>query len=128
MLLACGTCHNEDLKSAVVVGLLHISLKILLHLGRLNFWLTVLTGITDPELVFGFHSSHAVKCSDTLLELHGFDSCGKGAGEDAIGFARAFPDIPCCVPNTWRPIFAARHSQRTAQHSTRIWMKWKNTG
>ena len=28
----------------------------------MNFWLTVLTGISDPELVFGFHSSHMVMC------------------------------------------------------------------
>ena len=26
------------------------------------FWLTGLTGISDPELVFGFHSSHVVMC------------------------------------------------------------------
>ena len=26
----------------------------------MNFWLKVLTGISDPELVFGFHSSHVV--------------------------------------------------------------------
>ena len=29
------------------------------------------------------------------------------------------------VPNAWRPIFAARHSYRTAQHSTRNWMRWE---
>ena len=28
----------------------------------MNFWLTVLTGISDPKLVFGFHSSHVVMC------------------------------------------------------------------
>ena len=28
----------------------------------MNFWLTVLIGISDPELVFGFHSPHAVMC------------------------------------------------------------------
>ena len=28
----------------------------------MNFWLTVLTGISDLELVFGFHSSHEVMC------------------------------------------------------------------
>ena len=28
----------------------------------MNFWLTVRTGISDPELVFGFHSSHVVMC------------------------------------------------------------------
>ena len=30
-----------------------------------------------------------------------------------------------CVPNAWRPIFAARHFYRTAQHSVRIWMRWE---
>ena len=30
-----------------------------------------------------------------IWELHGFNSCGKGAEEDAAGFAKTFPDIPC---------------------------------
>ena len=30
--------------------------------GRMNFLVTVLSGISDPELVFGFHSSHVVMC------------------------------------------------------------------
>ena len=33
-------------------------------------------------------------CSDTL-EIHGLNPCGQGAGEDAVGFAKTFPDIPC---------------------------------
>ena len=33
-------------------------------------------------------------CSDKL-ELQGFDSCGKDAEEDAVGFAKTFPDFPC---------------------------------
>ena len=49
---------NEDLKSAVVVGLLHNSLKSLLHWRWLNFWLTVQTGISDLDLVFVSHSFH----------------------------------------------------------------------
>ena len=49
------------MKSGVVVGLLHNSLKIP-HLGRMNFLLTVLTCISDPKLVLGFHSSHVVMC------------------------------------------------------------------
>ena len=36
----------------------HNSLQNLFHLGWLNFWLTVVTGISNPELVFDFHSSH----------------------------------------------------------------------
>ena len=30
-----------------------------------------------------------------------------------------------CIPNAWRPIFAARHSNGTAKHSTRNWMRWE---
>ena len=55
MLLTWRICQNEDLKSEVVVGLPHNSVKKLTRL-------TVLTGISDPELVFGFHSSHVVMC------------------------------------------------------------------
>ena len=52
-------------KSAVVVGLLHNSSKISPHQGRMNFWLTVLTGNSGTKVVFGvfgFHSVHAVMC------------------------------------------------------------------
>ena len=31
----------------------------------------------------------------SVLVLHGFNSCGKGAEEDATGLAETFPDIPC---------------------------------
>ena len=55
-----GICQSEDLKSAVVVGLPHNSLKNLPHLGGVSFWLTVWTGISDPELVFGFHSAYGL--------------------------------------------------------------------
>ena len=55
-LLVWGICQNEDPRHAVVVGLPHNPLKNLPHQRRLNFWLTVQTGISDPEMVFGFHS------------------------------------------------------------------------
>ena len=61
-LLTWRICQNEDPKTAIVVGLPHNYLKVLPHQGWLNFWLTVLTGISDPELVFGVHSLHAVMC------------------------------------------------------------------
>ena len=62
MLLDERICQNEDPKHAVFVGLPHNPLKISPHWGRKDFWLTVLTGIPDPELVFGFFSSHVVMC------------------------------------------------------------------
>ena len=54
MLLAWGLCRNEDLKSAVVVGLPHNSLKSLLPPLKMTEFLAE-TGISDPELVFGSH-------------------------------------------------------------------------
>ena len=35
-------------------------------------------------------------CSDTL-EIHGLTPCpgGQGVEEDAVGFTKTFPDIPC---------------------------------
>ena len=52
-----GACQSEDPKSAVVVGLLHNSLKSLIHWKWLNLWLTVLTGVSDLDFVLAFHSS-----------------------------------------------------------------------
>ena len=74
MLLAWGICQNEDPKSAVVVGLLHNYLKILPHQGRMNFWLTVLTGILDPELVFDSHSSPNVMSELAPIHENSMDS------------------------------------------------------
>ena len=39
-------------------------LNIFPHKGRMNFWLTVLTGISDPRLCLALdvHSLHAVIC------------------------------------------------------------------
>ena len=71
-LLTRRICQNEDLKSAVVVGL--------------PLWLTVLTGISDPELL-GFHSLHMVMCVPTH-ERPRFDSGGRDGEEDAVGFAK----------------------------------------
>ena len=54
----------------------------------------VRTGISDLEFVFGFH---IITCGDVCsdpLELHGFNSCGQGVEEDAVGFAKTFPDVP----------------------------------
>ena len=48
-----------------------------------------------------------ITCGDVrsdALETQRFDSCVQGAEEDAFGFAKTFPDIPC-VPNAWRPFF-----------------------
>ena len=57
------TMRIRNLQSLVVCpGILWESS--LTRKGRMNFWLTVLTGISDPRLclVFGVHSLHAVMC------------------------------------------------------------------
>ena len=64
MSLEKGMCQSEDPKSAVFVGLPYDPLGIFPHCCRMNFCLTVLTGISDPRLCLGFdvHSLHAVMC------------------------------------------------------------------
>ena len=77
----------------------------------MNLWLTVLTGISDPELVFGFHSSHVVMCVLT----HERPNCSTLADEVLKTTPVDFKNVSrytMCVPNTWRPVVAARHSQR----------------
>ena len=66
------------MKSAVFVGLPHNSLKNLPHLGRMNFWLTVLTGISDLELVFESHSSPPLMSESVLICLNSMDSIPAG--------------------------------------------------
>ena len=87
-------CWSEDLKTAVVVGLLHYHLKNLPPKAGMNCWLTVHTAISDPELVFGSHSSPPVMSELVPIceNFHGFNSCGSGAVEDASGIAKKFPE------------------------------------
>ena len=51
--------------------------------------------VSDPELVFGFHSSHVVMC--VLIHQRPKDStlADKVLKEDAVGFAKTFPEKPC---------------------------------
>ena len=117
MLLAWGVCQSEDLKSAVVVGLPHTSLKSSL---RLNFWLTVLTGISDPELVFGFHSSHVVM--RVLIHLNSVDSTL--ADRRCWICKKKFPDKPCVSQVLGGPFLRlGSPRERLSIHSTRIWMR-----
>ena len=90
----------------------------------MNFWLTVLTGISYPELVFGFHSSHVVMCvliHWRSMDLTLADKVLKKTPLDLQNVSRC----TMCVPNTWRLIVAAWHSQKTAQHSARILKMWE---
>ena len=69
--------QNENPKSAVVV-LHQILRKIFPHQSRMNFWLTVLTGISNPKLCLVFWLS-LISCGDVrseTLETQGLDPCG----------------------------------------------------
>ena len=52
-----GTRQNEAPKSAIIVGLLHNSLKNLLHWRWVNLWMTIQTSISDLDFVLAFHVS-----------------------------------------------------------------------
>ena len=56
----------------------HNYLKSLPHEGWLNFWLTVRTGISDPELVFDSHSSLPVMSESVLIFLSSMDENVEG--------------------------------------------------
>ena len=96
MSLAWTICQNEDLKSAVV-GLHHNSLKIFPFQGRMNFLLTVLTDISDPKLVFGFHSSHVVMC--VLIHLRPMDwtLADKVLKKTPLDLQKRFPKNHACT-------------------------------
>ena len=63
----------------------------------MNFWLTVLTGISDPERVFGCHSSYVMMCvhihwrpqdltlADDLLMKTPLDLQKRFPGGDVVG-------------------------------------------
>ena len=106
-LLVQGICRNEDLRSAVVVGLPHNSLKNL-HWGWQNFWLTVLTGISDPEPVFDFHSSPLSMSESFLLFLNSMDStpADKVLKKTLLDLQKRFPIYHMC------PKCLAAHSLR----------------
>ena len=61
----------------------------------MNFWLTVLTGISDPDLVFGFHSSHVVMCVLIHERLKDWTLADEVLKKTPLDLQTRFPDIPC---------------------------------
>ena len=61
------------------------------HWGRMNFWLTVLTGITDPELVFGFHSLHVVIYVPLRLKSKDWPLLDKVLKKTLLDLQKRFP-------------------------------------
>ena len=76
-------------------------------------------GVSDPVLVFGFHSSHVVMCVLVHKRSKDLTLADKELMKTPLDLQNV-SRYTMRVPNTWRPIVAARHSQRTAQHSARI--------
>ena len=66
----------------------------------MNFWLTVLTGISDPGLVFGFHSSHAVMCVLIHWRSMGLTIADKVLKKTPLDLQKRFPIYHARVPNT----------------------------
>ena len=61
----------------------------------MNFWLTVLTAISYPELVFSIHSSHVAMCVLTHLRSMRSTFADNVLKKNAVGFAKTFPNMPC---------------------------------
>ena len=130
MLLVWGICRNEDLKSAVVGGLPHNSLK------NLPLWRI---SLTKDDWIFGWRSGLAsliLNCCLALtpprlwwvnlfwkMKTPWIQLLRINCWRRRIWFCKNVSRFSMCVPNAWRPFSAARHSQRTAQHSTRNWMR-----
>ena len=93
-----GNLSNGDLKSAVVVGLLHNSLKSLLHWRWQNFWLTVQTGISDLDPVFVSHSFPLWMSEAALLFCNTMDSipAGKVLKRTQLNLQKSFPIYHVC--------------------------------
>ena len=82
----------------VVVGLLHNSLKSLLHWRWQNFWLTVQTGISDLELVFVSHSFPMWMSEAALLVWNSMDSipADKVLKRKQLDLQKRFPMYHVC--------------------------------
>ena len=121
----------RNLKSAVVVGLLQNSLKIFPHQGRLNFWLTVMTVISDLVLVFGCltftHHMRWYVCFDTL-KIHGFDFLRLWCWKNAVGFAKTFPGFPCVSQILSGPFLRLGILRERLTIPPGSWWGEKNTG
>ena len=62
----------------------------------MNFSLTVLTGISDPKLVFGFHSSHVVICVLTHWKSTDLTLADKVLKKTPLDLQKRFPIYHVC--------------------------------
>ena len=64
----------------------------------MNFWLTVLTGISDPRLclVFGVHSSQAVMCVPTRWKSTDWTLADKVLKNTPLDLQKRFPIYHAC--------------------------------
>ena len=63
----------------------------------MNFWLTVRTGIADPELVFDSHSSPPMMSELVLIYENSMDSlpADKVLKKTRLDLQKRFPTYPC---------------------------------
>ena len=62
----------------------------------MNFWLMVLTGISDPKLVFGFHSSHVVMCGPLRLNSRDLTLADKVLKKTPLDLRKRFSIYHAC--------------------------------
>ena len=124
-----GNCRNEDLKSAVVVGLPHNSLKSLLHWRWQNFWLTVQTGISDLDLVSLtlFHCGWVKRLFGTGTPWIPFLRIRCWRGRNWI-CKKNFPDMPCVSQMLGGPFLRLGIREERLSISPRIGWSGKDTG
>ena len=90
----------------------------------MNFWLTVRTGISGPELVFGSHSSRHVMSEFVLLFPNSMDStpADKVLKKTPLDLQKLFPIYHVC------PKCLAVHVCRSAfqkNGSAKNWIRWE---
>ena len=90
------------LRVAVIVHSICIPNSCILHIAKTGLLrcclYTVLTGISDPELVFGFHSSHVVMCELVLIYENSMGStlADKVLKKTLLDLQKRFPMIHLC--------------------------------
>ena len=75
--------------------------------------------------MFGVHSSHAVILCSVTLEIQGLNPPGYGDEEDAGGFTKTFPDIPCVSQMSGGLSLRLSIPPGRLEHPARISKRWE---
>ena len=77
--------------------------------------------------MFDSHSSPPLMNESVLIFLNSIDAIleDKVLKKTRLDLQKRFPKNHACPKMLGGPVSAARHSYRTAEHSTRNWMRWE---